>query len=453
MKKKYLLTSLFIFSLIPIVFISVYSFPNADDFGFGNLTHKAYLSGGILSMFKMAIYNVIDFYYNWQGTYSAIFLFSLQPGIFNEQYYFLSHLILISSFILANIYFLNVVLTKISTKFKYIIILIILWIQIQFVYDAVSSFYWYNGSIYYTFFYSLELILIGELFKNKPKFLMVMILSLIIAGGNFVTSLNLMLILGLFNLYHFYVKSKTRYYYLISLVLLSLGMLISIKAPGNSVRALYYQDVSLGALDAIYFSFIRAFEFSYRLFNFSNLFSMLVILILLKDTYHYFKFKYPLLVLVIFFGIYAAHFTAPLYAMGYANLWTRIINIIYFKSYYLLLLSLYYLVGYFKLYRFFNFKILKFSVLALIISLSIEFKNSLTYQSLISLINHSAYNYHLQWQDRLKLLKDDKIKKVEFEKIKARNHPVFFMDGNDDGDDWIQKQMADYYDKEIVIIK
>lgn len=274
MKKRILviLSIVFIVSLIPLLMVSFYSFPNADDFGFGNFTHKAFVSGGFLAVLKMAIYNVIDFYRNWQGTYSAIFMFSLQPGIFGERFYFISHIFLICSFIGANFYFLNKVFSKMLDKYiKYIIILLVLLVQIQFVYDGVSSFYWYNGSIYYTFFYSLELILFAFLISDKPKWYLIFPLTIFIAGGNYVTALNLSIILFIFVVLKFYFKNKDKYLYLINFLLMLIFFTVSIKAPGNNVRALYYNEVSLNAIKAIYYSFVQAFRYSFKIFNISSI--------------------------------------------------------------------------------------------------------------------------------------------------------------------------------------
>lgn len=456
MKKRILviLSIVFIVSLIPLLMVSFYSFPNADDFGFGNFTHKAFVNGGFLAVLKMAIYNVIDFYRNWQGTYSAIFMFSLQPGIFGERFYFISHIFLICSFIGANFYFLNKVFSKMLDKYiKYIIILLVLLVQIQFVYDGVSSFYWYNGSIYYTFFYSLELILFAFLISDKPKWYLIFPLTIFIAGGNYVTALNLSIILFIFVVLKFYFKNKDKYLYLINFLLMLIFFTVSIKAPGNNVRALYYNEVSLNAIKAIYYSFVQAFRYSFKIFNISSIVSIIIILILLKDSYAKFNFKYPLIVILFSFGLYAAHFTAPLYAMGIDNLWTRIINIIYFKSYFIILFCGYYVIGYFKIYRYFNFNLLKFIVSAFLFSLILNYQNSLSFQSFNSLYDGSAKDYHRQWLERLELLNNPKLKKIKFDSIKNRAKPIFFMDGNDDGDDWIQRQMSDYYDKELIIIE
>lgn len=192
--------------------------------------------------------------------------------------------------------------------------------------------------------------------------------------------------------------------------------------------------------------------YSFKLFNIVPFTSILILLVALKDTYLKFRYRYPILVLLVLFGVFAAHFTAPLYAMGFDNLWSRIINIISFKGYYLLCFALYYLVGYFKMYRYFTFKWIKILSLIFIISFIFSVKRSLTYKATSSLISGEAQEYQQIWLDRLSILSDDMVQHVHFQSIPVRPEPIFFMDGNDDGDDWIQRQMADYYQKESVQI-
>lgn len=442
---------LFIVSLVPIIWVSFYSFPNADDFGFGSLTHLAFVQHGILSMLKTAVFNVYDFYMNWQGTYSAIFLFSLQPGIFSEHLYFISHFILLGAFIAANIFFLQKIFQDLNKHVKYLLILLVLFVQIQFVYDAVSSFYWYNGSIYYTFFYSLELVLYRLLLDKKQKWHLIYPLAIFIAGSNFVTVLNLILILSLYNIYCLHHKEKNiKLLILLMLVVFCFG--ISVLAPGNQVRAAYYSQENLSAISAIVYSFPRAIIYSFKLFNVASFVSILILLVVLKDTYTKFQYRYPIVVLLLLFGIFAAHFTAPLYAMGFDNLWSRIINIISFKGYYLMLFALYYLIGYFKMYRYFNLKWIRILSLIFIVGFILNSENSLTYKATFSLISGQAEEYKQIWLDRLSILNDESIQNVHFQSIPVRPEPIFFMDGNDDGDDWIQRQMADYYQKESVHI-
>ena len=69
--------------LLSLVALSFYAFPQIDDFFFGlHPRHQFLETGSLISVLKEAWSAVKENYMNWQGTYTAIALFSLQPGIF-----------------------------------------------------------------------------------------------------------------------------------------------------------------------------------------------------------------------------------------------------------------------------------------------------------------------------------------------------------------------------------
>ena len=70
--------------LSPIIKASHYARPVNDDFSFSYLTHQALIDH--TNILAEALREVQQIYFSWQGTYSAIFLFSLQPGIFGNYH-------------------------------------------------------------------------------------------------------------------------------------------------------------------------------------------------------------------------------------------------------------------------------------------------------------------------------------------------------------------------------
>lgn len=84
----FVLAGVYICSLIPILCISIYNYPQADDWGYSYLTHWAWIdTHSLFQVLKAAAAAVVEAYNHWQGTFSSIFLMSLQPGIFGEQFY------------------------------------------------------------------------------------------------------------------------------------------------------------------------------------------------------------------------------------------------------------------------------------------------------------------------------------------------------------------------------
>ncbi|MCD8026956.1 MAG: hypothetical protein LUF33_08585 [Clostridiales bacterium] len=158
-----IILAVYIISLIPILYVSFFNHPTADDYGFSSLVHNTYINGGnILEIIGSSIQQIINFYFSWQGTFSAIFIFSLQPGVFSQDLYFATTFIMIIALTCSTIFFFDTVIVKwLKSKKSYMIIIsiLLLTLSIQFIPDKNQAFYWFNGSAYYTLFYSFALVL------------------------------------------------------------------------------------------------------------------------------------------------------------------------------------------------------------------------------------------------------------------------------------------------------
>ena len=84
--------------LFPMLYISKFNIPSADDYSYGLLAHNIVENGGtIADVFKTMIDQFRYFYENWQGTFSCVFLALFQPAAFGEQYYIIvPYMILLS---------------------------------------------------------------------------------------------------------------------------------------------------------------------------------------------------------------------------------------------------------------------------------------------------------------------------------------------------------------------
>ena len=187
-KSERILTVLLTFSLVPMLFIAIYARPFVDDYGYSTRTHDAWqATHSVIALVGAIGEEVVDAYYTWQGSFSAIALFSLQPGIFSEKVYGLSTFILVAMFLLGTYLFITAVFGEKSSVTTIVFASLSIMLM-QTLPHAIQGFYWWNGSSYYTLFYSLMLIQWGMLLKRK-KFIFPCILGFIIGGGNFVTGL------------------------------------------------------------------------------------------------------------------------------------------------------------------------------------------------------------------------------------------------------------------------
>ena len=170
----YIILICFILSVIPLYVIGMFAHPSVDDYYYGTETVQVWNeTHSIASVVKCSFDEMINTYNIWQGNFSAIFLMRLQPGIFGEQYYFIAPLILLSAYMGFSIFFFYTALKKIFKADSYLAATVgicLTFVSMQLCTTPSDSFYWYNGAIYYTFFYSLMLFLFALLIRMRtPK--------------------------------------------------------------------------------------------------------------------------------------------------------------------------------------------------------------------------------------------------------------------------------------------
>lgn len=86
-----LLILLLIVTLAPIIYLTFFDYANGDDFGFSSGVRRIIMTHGGAKAFVDTLLNELSgVYYSWQGTWSSVLLFQLQPGIFGEHWYTLT---------------------------------------------------------------------------------------------------------------------------------------------------------------------------------------------------------------------------------------------------------------------------------------------------------------------------------------------------------------------------
>lgn len=349
----------FAISLIPLLLLSRYIHPSTDDFVFGADTYHAILSGGntIGSAIAAAASTAARMYQDWQGTYSACFLMALQPGVFDA--YWVTPFILIFGYVFATYRLMYVVLRKIfkATKTQYVIIATtFLLMSIQFVASTYDAFYWYNGAIYYTFYYSVGLLFFASLidyYLNRKRMGLKIfygavssVLCVFLAGGNYVTGLAIPVILFLTIIAMYRYKLRIPRLYYVMLCLFSVAFIISMAAPGNSVRAATVEE-GTSAVKAIAISFTNG---TYYLAKFTNptvcaLFLFLTPILCNIAKRSRFSFGNPLLFLAVTYAVYCVFFVPTCYALGVAG-YGRIFNVYEYNYCWFMLANIFYFAGY-----------------------------------------------------------------------------------------------------------
>ena len=99
--------------LVPLVFISAYNHSYADDWHYGVWAHLALQRTGNIGVALItALQQAGNAWFDWQGTYSAIFLMALEPSVFGEQFYVIAAPLVLASLIAGTFFFTHVVMVE-----------------------------------------------------------------------------------------------------------------------------------------------------------------------------------------------------------------------------------------------------------------------------------------------------------------------------------------------------
>ena len=362
----YIILICFILSVIPLYVIGMYAHPSVDDYYYGTETVQVWNeTHSFASVVKCSFDEMINTYNIWQGNFSAIFLMRLQPGIFGEQYYFIAPLILLSAYMGFSIFFFYTALKKIFKADSYLAATVgicLTFVSMQLCATPSDSFYWFNGAIYYTFFYSLMLFLFALLIRMRTaKAAGTIIITAIssvsaflIGGSNYAAALFMCIILALSAgaAVYFVILRKNkviRPYHMAAYIIVAAaamaGLFISMAAPGNALR-----QQSVGGSTGIVRTFVYTFAFGgYSIAKVLNAPCLIFFICMIPVFYRIarrsgFTYRYPLLVAVFTFGLYCSMGTPVFYAQG-LRMPYRMMNIIFFAAYVLITFNLIYFLG------------------------------------------------------------------------------------------------------------
>ena len=266
--RNLLLVLLFV-SLIPLLIIAQYNHSCADDFSYGIYVHQTWnQTHNLFDVAKTIAKTVSEFNQIWQGTYSAIVLFTLEPAVWGEQFYFLTTYILVTFLLLGVFTFFRSWIGQTYGR-KDIADIVACCVSIAFIQMVpmpVESLYWWNGASFYIIWNSLMLVQISRFFvvsqtqKCSPLQCVIMSgLGVLLAGANYITALLTIEITVLFLVYCICTRNRWKQVAII-LIVTFIGFIISVTAPGNAIRQQQYETVH--PLLAIINSFLYAYRWA-----------------------------------------------------------------------------------------------------------------------------------------------------------------------------------------------
>jgi len=450
--------------LIPMLCLSFYAAPAADDFSFGTPAHRAFVeSGSVLAAVSAAAGKVAEVYFSWQGTFSAIFLMAIQPAVFSEGLYWLTTFVMLAALSMGSFLFCRAFFSGIlglDKQLSDIITVMLLLLSSQLLPSPVQGFYWFNGSVYYVFFHGLMLTAlalgIGLVKKGGSWRLVILcLLALILGGGNYVTALISAVLWFFAEAFLLYTKKDWKKLLLPGLLLL-VAFAVNMAAPGNAMRQAA-QAESCGVVEAVLLSFRSGISYSLEWLKLPVLGAMVFVGILSAPALRgcAFKFRVPGLVTLFSYCIISAMFCPPIYAMGNIGE-PRLLNIIYFAWLLALAINLVYWLGWALSRK--GAGSLKFGPLLLACALllaafALPILSGERYTSVLalsSLRSGEARAYHDAALRRFAVLNDDSVKEARIEPYPSQPYLLFYTDIVDDPEGWENIDMASFYGKDSV---
>ncbi len=342
-------------SLIPLLAMSHYLHPIADDYVFAASTHQAWLrTHSLTAVIKAAFDVAATMYRNWQGTYTACFTMALQPGAFGH--YWLTPFLLAGSYIAASYTFGITIMRRIlkaRTSEAVLVTTVTTMLSIQFVASVYDAFYWFNGAVYYTFYYSVMLILAAILavhattggFKHAATAVVAMPLTVFLAGGNFSTGLAIPAIL-VFTIAVMWLQGKRiPRLFIAVLAVYCLAFLPSVLAPGNEFRRIA-EPHSVNPVTAAFMAIGKGTAFMAKNINpiMLLLFAAITPTLAKMARRSRFSFGHPWLVMAASMCLYFIFVFPVCYALGIKGP-GRMQNIYTYNMCWLIVFNIYYLAG------------------------------------------------------------------------------------------------------------
>ncbi len=357
-------------SLIPIFIISGYDAAAGDDYNYGAAAHQAFLAtGSVIAAIKAAWGTVLYTWQSWQGTWFDCFVFCLHPEVFSDSaYVIVPYIFLVMHFVgflLLAHHFLKE-RWKFSGNYWLQIGLIYLLFEIQLVPSQKSAFFWWVGCVHYVMpmFMAILGIVWGDRFlmEHRVKDLVLLfIISVLMGGATYPAALLLPITLFLLWLADFVIggqRDKRNFLLLLPFAALVAGLVVSMIAPGNAVRAA--SDIEDGAepasgiLDTIVSSFTMSVKEAITVFIGEKGFVLIALLLIMPLTISMFKlvldkslavshnvvadrdyeaikkvFSHPILFAIVMFCLNASVYAPRVYAGGIVssgyvnfNFWT-----------------------------------------------------------------------------------------------------------------------------------
>ncbi len=472
----YLAGVVFLLSLLPILYLAGIDRASGDDWGYGLLTHRAWMeTHSLYQVFQAAVLTVRNYYGSWQGTWFSIFLFTLQPEVFSfEMYWIVPYIMLglligsVSSFL----YQVTVRFFHMALQDFLLVDIIVLFLLIQFAPSKKSSIFWYNGTAHYTVPFAMALFAIVCFMRFVQTFQIRNIVGAavwmtLLGGTNYLAAIFGclgFLFLGIF----FYQKSRKVLWMGIPLVLEMIGLLISALAPGNERRGGETYEITAGRmLWAVIESFRAGAESILTAIRHHplTLAAMVILAVIVWDIFRErhegesLRFPLPGVVIFYFFGTYCAMYWPGIFAGVEVS--GGVPNTIYWVSVLMMFSSILYGVGWaagkYTSHRERNKNNIRYLYAAGIVAALViaalgrsHIRQSTDYMCLEYILTGQADDYKAQMDQFTQLLTDDTVDEVVLPSINDWQGPLMHMPVTGNPDAWTNQKVKEFFGKQSV---
>ena len=477
-----ILTVFYVLCVIPMIILGFYNFPSADDFSMALETHQKFVqTGNPFAALGYGLYMGYWYYMNWTGYFFSAALTALCPAIFTEGLYVLTTIIMLGSLTLGVFFFFDACIVKklgLSKYYSRIISVLTLLPMIQSMPKGGArneAFYWYSGSINYCFMFGLGLFWTGlmiRLFDKKNKGLLIgaTVLGFLLGGANYMTALSLAVMSAAFVVFDILAgkkdKGREKSFIWIPALCNILGLVVSAVAPGNKVRGEMLS--SMNPVVAIFRSIYHVFDVCINQWmRWEVIVVLAVVAVICFSAGRHLKLQlpHPFLFSSFCFLMVAVNIVPPLYAIGSFEA-GRMVSIIWMQFVLMLVLIVMYVsiwlsqllvketagsedelgkntgAGLLSLLAVLTF--------GMLLSVYVDRGYLTTTSAVADLVNGNASAYAAENKQRLQILRDASEPDAQLPEHTVKPELLYFSDITEDTEDWINKAVAEYYEKTSV---
>lgn len=465
---------IFILLMLPVVYLSFVNRATGDDYNYGIYTRAAWVgTHSLAEVCRQAWRTVKQFYISWQGTWFSIFLFTLQPEVFSDNAYVIVTFLMLFVWIGSAFYLFRRILCRNIglNRWSYLLITVcFLIISIEFIPSTKSAIYWYNGCAHYMLPFAMCQMTAAWLLQyqeeyKKHTYIAIVIFMTLLGGSNYQAAL-FVLIAACYTLIAVWVLKKDKRILTLLLPVCTelAGLIASMKAPGNKVRAGGEFGFSIWkGIETIGSSFLYGItdigkywqERPLALVGLLFLFLLFIIVFCAEEKS--FTFAHPVWLSLMLYCLYSAMQAPAVYAEvevsgGVPNMNFQVFLL---TASGILLIIANTLAKRIKAKHKKVFKIIAAPGLALCFLLAFlcrsNIKTSTSYVSLIYAVSGQAADYKEQMDLQTRLMEDEKVEDVVVPFINDVQGPLMHMPIMGNSESFTSWATAQFYGKNSVI--